>query len=848
MKLQRKLFLAIVPALVVAMLSLAWVDYAELRENSESELVQQIDLLENQILNQTNAVVNTAIANARLFANSNLIGRYVRNSDEGERYELMQPALLRQFVSYRRSYPVYNEIQLLMPDGYEDTRIADISKANLTDEEAQGEFFKSMQASAGEQYVAFVTDMDDRSKVFKVGHRIMLDNVNEAWSENSSSLFGYLVVTIDIGNIKSFVTRQTIGKSGYMYLTDGSGRIVSHPTPSMIGSSVNGFDESVAVSQENANKAAADKKIGNGSWLIAPEGSVVNMTHTIRLHDNLFLVSSLPESEFVSLSRELAISTAAITVVLIAFITFFLWIIMRALVLMPIAALQRTAIAIGNGKFDETADFTHKRSDEIGELESAFFNMNSKLSASMQELQQSHTQIEQLAYLDSLTKLPNRRCISNILKEAIGECDRKGTSLAVMFLDLDEFKRINDLLGHETGDEFLQEVAARLLRCDAPCDVTGGVSQHQPTDLTSKHYHVARLGGDEFVILVLGLQDTSRATHIAEKVINSLTEPVSLRNQHFTIGCSIGIALYPEHARDIEGLFKCSDMAMYDVKRNNKNTYRFFDDEIRVQAQATVRVERDLHQALERGEFFLVYQPQICAKTSLTIGAEALIRWQHPDRGPVSPDAFIEVAEATGLIGPIGEWVINSACAQWRQWKDNDLQPARISVNISPRQFSLYNIVEVVGNALDANNVPAHCLEIEITESCMMEATEEVIGALQSLRAHGVRVAMDDFGTGYSSLSVLTTLPIDTLKIDRSFVTDVSNSSNKAYVLSAVLSLANDLGLETVAEGVETAQEKKFLIDKGCDILQGYLLSKPLPAEEAGQWMKRHQNGLSHAA
>ncbi|MFT5893524.1 MAG: putative signal transduction protein with EAL and GGDEF domain, partial [bacterium] len=827
MKLQRKLFLAIVPALVAAMFSLAWVVYGELRENSESELIRQIDLLENQILNQTNAIVDTAIANARLFANSNLIKRYVRNSDESERYELMQPALLRLFGSYRQSYPLYNEIQLLMPDGYEDTRLADIAKGNLTDEEAEGEFFKSMQASTDEHYVAFVTDTDDGSQVFKIGYRIVLDNVNELWSENASSLFGYLVVTIDIGSIKSFVTRQAIGKSGYMYLSDGNGRIVFHPTQSMIGRRVSSFNELVAFSQEGSNTATVGKEMGNNIRFFVPTGNDVNMTHSIKLHDNLFLISSLPESELVSLSRELAIATAAITAVLIAFTTFFLWVIMRALILMPIAALQRTAIAIGNGKFDETADLTNKRSDEIGELKSAFFNMNTKLSASMQELQQSHTQIEQLAYLDSLTMLPNRRCISNVLQEAIKKCHQKGTSLAVMFLDLDEFKRINDLLGHEIGDELLQEVAERLLRCDTVCDVSAAEPADPSTDVTTKQYHVARLGGDEFVILVLDLLDTNLAAVIAEQVIKALSEPVSLRNQHFTIGCSIGIALYPEHAQDIEGLFKCSDMAMYDVKRNDKNSFRFFDDEIRVQVQATVRIERDLQLALERDELFLVYQPQICAKTSVTIGAEALIRWQHPERGLVSPDSFIKVAEATGLIGPIGKWVINSACAQWRQWMDDGLQPTRISINISPRQFSLYNIVEVVEKALRTNSIPAHCLEIEITESCMMEATDEVIGALQTLRATGVRVAMDDFGTGYSSLSALTTLPIDTLKIDRMFVTDVSNNSDNAHVISAVLCLANDLGLETVAEGVETEQEKLFLIDKGCDILQGFLLSKP---------------------
>lgn len=845
MKLQQKLFLAIVPALVAAMLSLASMVYAQLRQTSETELIHQIDLLENQILNQTNAVVDTAMANARLFANSNLIERYVRNTDEAERYELMQPALLRQFFSYRQSFPSYNEIQLLLPDGYEDTRLADMSKANFTDEEATSEFFESMRTTLDEHYVAFVTDLDDGSEVFKVGYRMIFDNINESWSENSSSLFGYLVVTVDVDSIESFIKQQRIGESGYLFLTDGHGRVVSHPSTSIIGSSVDGFKDLISFIGEENNTSTKRDMSSNDTQLYKTKGHNVNLTHAIKLHDNLFLISSLPESELVSLSRELAMSTAIITAILTVFITFFLWLIMRALILRPMAALQRTAVAIGNGNFDVTCELTNKRTDEIGELESAFFNMNTKLSASMQELQQSHAQIEQLAYIDSLTKLPNRRSISNALQTAIGDSCRHGSSLAVMFLDLDEFKRINDLLGHETGDELLQEVAARLLCCVAGCEKRWATASREHS---IRRYHVARLGGDEFVILALDLPDTSHATKIAAQVIDSLSEPVTLGNQQFSIGCSIGIALYPQHAQDVEGLFKCSDMAMYDVKRKSKNSYRLYDDEIRIQAQAMVRVESDLHLAIERNEFFLVYQPQVCTKTLRTIGAEALIRWQHPDRGLVSPDAFIAVSEATGLIGPIGEWVIDRACQQWRLWKDENLQPPRISVNISPRQFSLYNIVEVVQNALEASQVPAQYLEIEITESCMMEATDEVINALQALRSSGVRVAMDDFGTGYSSLSALTTLPIDTLKIDRSFVTDVSNNTENAYVISAVLRLASDLGLETVAEGVETEQEKMFLIDNGCDILQGYLLSKPLPVREASLWLKNNQHRSSHAA
>ena len=349
---------------------------------------------------------------------------------------------------------------------------------------------------------------------------------------------------------------------------------------------------------------------------------------------------------------------------------------------------------------------------------------------------------------------------------------------------------------------------------------------------------VARLGGDEFIILIKDLDDDTVVKKIASRILHALRDSFAIQSQNFVVGTSIGIATYPEHGTDVEQLIKHADMAMYDAKHTQKNSYRIYGDDLQIEIEARISLERDLRESFENGRLHLNFQAQYACQTGAMIGAEVLLRWSHPERGFVSPEDFIPIAEEIGLIGPIGEWIFREACRQWSEWHHMGIAPPRLAVNVSHRQFKLSKLQDVVSNALATHRMLPEALEIEITESCMMEAPTSVIGTLNKLRDQGVRIAMDDFGTGYSSLGALTTLPIDTLKIDRSFITGVKTGNANEKIVAAILLLAQGLNLEVIAEGVETQSEFQYLCDNNCDVVQGYLFSRPLDAANMTQLLE----------
>ena len=817
MKLQARLLLGIVPAVAVGVLALAWVVFTELRTHSEDELLERMELVVGQTKRRTDSFLATAAANARLFARSTIVERYVRVEDEQERFELMQPAVLELFASYRAAYPGYVEIQLLLPDGYEDTRLARPGRANLTEEEAGSEFFEAMRAAGGATRTAFLTDPDEGGPVFKIGQPILLKDLRLDPALAEAELYAYLVVTAASDFLVREVVAERIGSTGHFFLVDGRGRVVAHPDAGLVGTRAERFETLLGIAAASG-PAVADGGAGAGRRLEAFGGRPVILSAT-RLHDNLLLVGVLPERELRAVSRSLARGVVGVTLATICLAVAFFWLLLRRQVLLPLAALQRTAVAIGDGRFDLAAAPPAPREDEIGALELAFRDMHAKLARSMAELQGSYSRIHELAYEDSLTGLANRRQFLESLAAAVDAAARRGARLAVLYLDLDEFKRINDLLGHDAGDELLLEIARRLRACVRRTDVATGPASGP----ASAERCIARLGGDEFIVLLPGLDGADDALGVARRVLASLTAPVELRGQSFVVGSSVGVALYPDHALDADGLVKCADTAMYAVKHEMKNGAKLYGPGMRRRLEDRVRLESDLRLALERDELRLAYQPQLRTRTGEAVGFEALLRWEHPERGPVSPATFVPMAEQTGLIGPIGAWVIDEACRQRRLWSELGIDPGRIAVNVSPRQFALHAVDDVVGAALERRGVGR-------------------------LRARGVRVAMDDFGTGHSSLATLAALPIDTLKIDRGFVTEVHADADRGSIMSAVLSLARDLGLETLAEGVETGDELAFLAARDCDLVQGYLLSRPLTADAATAWLTARAPRLDRAA
>jgi diguanylate cyclase (GGDEF)-like protein/PAS domain S-box-containing protein len=432
----------------------------------------------------------------------------------------------------------------------------------------------------------------------------------------------------------------------------------------------------------------------------------------------------------------------------------------------------------------------------------------------------AENEIQQLAYYDTLTTLPNRALLQDRINQATSQAARDGRTVAVMFLDLDRFKSVNDTMGHAIGDRLLKVVADRLSRCIRDSDT------------------VARLGGDEFVIILNAINSADDVVCIAEKVQRILAKPVTLGDHEIYTTASIGIALFPLDGTDVNTLLKNADIAMYQAKEQGRNTFQFFSREMNVQALEHLMLETSLRRGLERDEFHLVYQPLLDLKDGRLVGMEALVRWQHPDLGLLLPGKFIPIAEETGMIIPLGDWVLAAACRQNRQWLDEGLPPLRVAVNLSARQFAQSNLARRVADILTDTGLPPNCLELELTESTIMSNAEATITILQELKAMGISLAIDDFGTGYSSLSYLKHFPIDRLKIDRSFVCDITTNPDDAAIADAIIAMAHSLKLKVTAEGVEKQEQLRYLAARHCDEMQGYILSYPINADEFARFVR----------
>lgn len=446
------------------------------------------------------------------------------------------------------------------------------------------------------------------------------------------------------------------------------------------------------------------------------------------------------------------------------------------------------------------------------------------LFSDITHLKQSEEQLERLAHHDPLTELPNRLLFHARLSHALDQCTRSSRQLSLLFIDLDRFKDINDSFGHVVGDELLRQVAKRL------------------TESLRREDTVARIGGDEFIVLLENCGQPSQVAAAAEKILTSFEAPFKLLGREAFISPSIGISVYPRDGRDCGSLMRNADTAMYRAKEAGRNSYAFYTEEMTAQALQRVLLENNLRKAVEQDELLLHYQPQLDMERGTLIGAEALLRWWQPASGLTPPDRFIPLAEESGLIVPIGEWVLYAACRQAKTWLDKGLSFGSVSVNIATPQIQRGNLVQLVQRVLDETGLPPHCLELEVTESVVMDDFDQAAAVLRGVRDLGVRLAMDDFGTGYSSLANLKRLPIEQLKIDKSFVRDIPSDLNDIAITRAVIALALSLQMEVIAEGVETEEQREFLIQEGCRLGQGYLFQRPLPADQFETWVSELLN------
>lgn len=514
------------------------------------------------------------------------------------------------------------------------------------------------------------------------------------------------------------------------------------------------------------------------------------------------------------------LNSLVISIIVLAFVLIMSYFLAEYIV-RPINRILLKVNEIAKGNFGEQVLI--ERRDELGLLAGRVNKMSLNLLNYTDELKKKNAEIQYHAYYDFLTGLPNLRLFNKTAVDLASLNDKQ--PMAFLFLDLDRFKFINDMLGHSAGDYILKEFTRRV------------------SPLLKEEEIMARIGGDEFILL---LPDTNheRANYTAQIILKELDKPFIYEGNEFFITVSIGISLYPMDGSSVENVIKNADIAMYRAKEQGRNNHQFYTSDMNELIKRRAILEKGMRQALERQEFTLHYQPQIDLNTGLITGNEALIRWFHPKLGVISPLEFIPLAEETGLIVPIGEWALRTACKQNRQWQKSGLPEMRVSVNLSPRQFQQVNLVDLINQVLQDTELDPQYLELEITESIAMYNEQYVIAKLEELKNLGVKIAIDDFGTGYSSLSYLKKFPFHTLKIDKSFVTDIEDDSNDNKIISTIIAMAHNLKVNVIAEGIETKEQLLFLRQQKCSEAQGYLFSKPLSVEEFNKVFKELQKAV----
>jgi diguanylate cyclase (GGDEF)-like protein len=492
-------------------------------------------------------------------------------------------------------------------------------------------------------------------------------------------------------------------------------------------------------------------------------------------------------------------------------------------VLKPIERLKEQASALlERTPAQAHAPFVWRRNDELGLLGRHLGQVQAQLRELFAQLQSKNEQLQQLALYDHLTGLPNRALFTDLVQREILLARRTQQQFAVLFIDLDRFKAVNDTMGHAAGDALLVELARRLREVLRDVDV------------------VCRQSGDEFLVLVRNVEHWEWLGEVADRILQVVEGPVGLANGAARVSASIGIARFPDDAEDFESLVKSADIAMYQAKSLGRARYSFFHSELNEQLLAHMELEKQLAQAIRGGELVLHYQPQVDAVSGVLVGLEALVRWKHPERGLLFPGQFIAVAEESGLIAEMGVWTLREACRQQALWKARGLQVGTMAVNVSALEFRDHRLLDSLQAALQESGVSPGELEVEITESVLMAETDTSLRIIARLHELGVGIAIDDFGTGYSSLSYLKRLRPTQLKIDRSFVRDADTDSDSRAIVTGVISLAKALGLKMVAEGVETEQQRQFLRDAGCHTLQGFLIARPLAVDALEQWMENN--------
>ena len=815
MQLKPKIALILLPLLLVQAIVLIGTSYLLYQGYVRSQIQQQAGDSLLQVKSSLQTKLRTLEADSAVLANNVVLNRYLM-TEENIRAHVMHDVLTREFDAFMSVYAAYQEISLLMPDGYEEVSLLTDDSLNLTDDESDTDYFQLIQSSDTDFKASIMFDSDTKRWVLVALRKLVQHNPVERTKQSQDELKGYLVIKSNLNFFNQIVANNKLFSEGFSLLYKDDGTRLKE------------YGNTRLSNEGLTHLVAQEHKIQAGQ--VHYEENMMLDAHLyllgrLSLMDNIYFSIGWPTSKLNQLLWELGFNSVKNIAVIILLSMLLLFWLLNRLLINPIQQLGLAARQLGQGG---GWHFHSRSDDEITSLANTVKDMGQALLEQKREL-------HNIAYLDSLTQLPNRRQLLEELDHHYANSDGAPPEIALLFLDLDEFKHINDTMGHETGDAMLMAVARSieqlLIEADACKPVAKGNEKSSPL--------LARLGGDEFTILLRNIRERAEVEVIAKRIIKALDAPMMLAGKELRIGVSIGISLATEAGESVSELLKNADLAMYDAKHHGKNTYRFFCRSSALASLRNMEIKDDLHKAIDHSELKLAYQPQICASSGRLVGCEALLRWHHPDKGWIPPNVFIPIAEQSGLILPLGRWVILEVCHQIRAWQAEGKIVPRVSINVSFVQLLREDMPRLLQDCLAQLNLPTSSLTVEVTESSIMQG-EEAIDRLRQIRDSGIRVALDDFGTGYSSLSALKGLPIDELKIDRSFVTDLNQGSDGKAIMSAVIAMAKQLNLALVAEGVENEVELDYLRLKGVDTIQGFYFSKPLLKAEFTAYLSQY--------
>jgi len=800
------------PLVIVPLLVLGGTAYRYLLESEETKLISRMRSQVSQLRQEVDLTFSQVQANIELLSSDKVMIRYALVEDEYARYKIYQRGLLERFADYQRAFPIYDEIRFILTDGYEDSHWSRSDYLNRNDEENGSRWFSQLDGSNDAIYHEILINPDTDEHVLYAFKALRLVNLSVEEAREKKTLRGFLGITVRLDWLQGSLQALLVERQQAVDFYSEQGELLF---------SVGDLDAATFdLRGSSESRSGLLEPTEEGYYQLQVQ---TQLGYRIRYRVNVAAAHAKAQA--------LALEILAITFASIAFTLLLLFVFLRRSVIVPLRELAYASRDIGEGHLKTLVSLGG--CDELSDLSKGFNDM-------AQSLVDSDERIRFIAYHDSLTRLPNRRMFHYLLSNTIAAAGRSGERIALLFLDIDNFKTINDSLGHDVGDELLQLFARRVSESmrDEDMLVRPDTLQLRGEDLLSGDL-VARLGGDEFTVVLPRLQQAADASLVAQRIIESMSRDFVLKGQHLRITTSIGITLYPDNGTSPDDLIKFADIAMYHAKSQGKNNFQFYSEDLNEAIADRIERENELRAAIEKQQLKLYFQPQIKLPSRQVYGLEALVRWEHPSKGMISPVHFIPLAEETGMIVELGAWVMHETCRIAKAWRQQGLLNTRVSVNVSSRQFERQDVALLVEQALEASGLPARYLTVELTESAIMSNHEDNLAVLEKIKRLGVKVSLDDFGTGYSSLSYLRSFPVDTLKIDRQFIVEAQEEEEVRAIISAIVIMAHALNLDVVAEGVEDAQQVEYLASIGCDVIQGFFFSRPLPQAEVAAFLVR---------